>query len=453
MGTPYALNDAKLAIFSKYYRDSYLRSIRGSYMDFNLEGRGISRANILNKEGERNRILMAQLLDFKNTPDWNAAIARTDNKVSPCFQILPYHRQFWIGDYVQHSRSAYAFNVRMASKRTKRSESGNTENLLGRYLSDGATNIQLRGPEYYNIMPVWEWDKIPGVTSRDYQSDRRITQFWGEEGTNDFAGGVSDGVYGASGYALDHDSLQAKKSWFFFDKEIVCLGAGITSNAAEPVTTTINQCWLNGDVFTPGDKKIDKGKLTAFKEQGSKWVLHDGIAYYFPQQTDLTLSTQMQHGSWYQINNAQAKKDVSGDVFKLWLNHGIKPTNAEYVYIVLPGIAKVKDLKSFKESDLQIIANTAAVQAVYHKSLDMAQAIFYQAGTISFAGLEITTDKPCALLISKVQGKQVWSVADPLQIEHQIRLSIKDLKTGQTRNLQANLPQHELAGSTISLQP
>jgi len=451
-GTEYALSDTKLAIFSNYYRNSYLKAIRGAYIDFNVEGRGVSRPDILNKNTERNRLLVAQLLDFKNTNDWNAAIARTENKADASYKIVPEHKQFWNGDYVQHIRSGYAFNVRMVSNRTKRSESGNKENLLGRYLSDGATNIQLRGPEYYNIMPVWEWDKIPGVTSRDYTTDRQTSVFWGEPGRNDFAGGVSDSTYGASGYALDFDSLQAKKSWFFFDKEIVCLGAGISSNTAEPITTTINQCWLNGHVLTADNKSIDKGKVTSFNNNMQNWVLHDGIAYYFPQASGLALSTEVQKGDWYHINNSFSKEVVSGNVFKLWLNHGIKPLNASYAYVVLPGVSKTSDLKSFKASDLQIIANTEKVQAVYHHSLDMAQAIFYQAGTVLLVGLEISTDKPCALLVKQVNGKQIWSVADPLQTAKEINLQVKNLKSGKVRDIKVVMPQKEFAGSTVLVQ-
>ena len=448
-GTEYALSDAKLAMFSNYYRYSYLKAIRGAYMDFNVEGRGVSRPDILNKDTERNRLLVAQLLDFKNTNDWSAAIARTDGKADASYKIVPEHKQFWNGDYVQHSRSGYSFNVRMVSTRTKRSESGNKENLLGRYLSDGATNIQLRGPEYYNIMPVWEWDKIPGVTSRDYAVDRPTTVFWGEPGHNDFAGGVSDSTYGASGYVLDFDSLQAKKAWFFFDKEIVCLGAGISSNTAEPITTTINQCWLNGKVLTADNKSMAKGKVVSFNSKDQHWLLHDGVGYYFPQASELTLSTEDQKGDWYHINNSFSKQEVSGSVFKLWLNHGAKPTNASYAYVVLPGVSKTSDLKSFKVSDLQIVANTEKIQAVYHQSLDMAQLIFYQAGTVTLDGIAISTDKPCALLVKQVHGNQVWSVADPLQTAKEINLQVKNLKSGKVKDIKVALPQKEFAGSTV----
>jgi len=450
--TPYAMSPEKLALFSKYYRDSYLKAIRGSYMDFNVEGRGISRPDILRKKGEKNRLLLAKMIDLKNTDDWSAAIARTDSSASPDYKIIPYHKQYWTGDYVLHLRPAYSFNVRMVSDRTKRSEAGNKENLLGRYLSDGATNIQVRGPEYYNIMPVWEWDKIPGVTSRDYAIDRPLTKFWGENGSNAFAGGVSDGIYGASAYALNYDSLQAKKSWFFFDNEIVCLGAGIKSNTAENITTTVNQSWLNGNVLNSANSsKIGRGKTLELKEQGQSWFLHDGIGYYFPQGADISLSTQQQKGNWYHINNAHPKEEISGDVFKLWINHGAKPSAGKYAYIVLPGLKSVADMKKSNTSAIQMLVNTADLQAVYHQSLDMLQAVFYQPGSVTFASFELTVDKACIVLIKNVNGAQLISIADPFQKEQTASLSIKNLKTGKTVSHTVNFPQNELAGASVEL--
>lgn len=452
-GTPYALNPEKLAMFSKYYRYSYLKAIRGSYIDFNVEGRRISRPNTLRKIDEKIRLNVANTIDPKNTGDWLAAIARTDSTQSPDYKVQPYHKHYWTGDYVQHLRPAYSFNVRMVSTRTKRSEAGNMENLLGRYLSDGATNIQVHGPEYYDIMPVWEWDKIPGVTSRDYAVDRPLTKFWGEDGYNAFAGGVSDGIYGASGYELDFDSLSAKKAWFFFDKEVVCLGAGIKSNAPENVTTTVNQCLLNGNVRSSFSKGSTMNKhLLEFNDKKPNWILHDEIGYYFPEGGELSLSTGIQKGNWYQINNSYAKDEVAKDVFKLWINHGTKPNSAKYCYIVLPNIKSAAEMNKFDASAIKVLANTNEIQAVYHQKLNILQAIFYQSGTLNLLSMEIKTDKACALMIKNINGKRLLTIADPLQKEKTATLSFKDLKTGKTERVTVNFPEGPFAGSTVEIK-
>lgn len=452
-GTPYAISNEKLQMFSKYYRETYLKAIRGSYMDFNVEGRGVSRPNILRKNVEKNRLITAAMIDPLHADEWKSAIARTDSTEKPDYKIEPLHKQFWIGDYVMHLRPGYSFNVRMVSNRTKRSESGNKENLFGRYLSDGATNIQVRGPEYYNIMPVWEWDKIPGTTTRDYAEDRLTTKFWGEEGSNAFAGGVSDGVYGASTYALNYDSLSAKKAWFFFDQEIVCLGADIRSNTAEPIVTTINQSWLNGDIQGSAIKgKFGRGKMEVFKSDNQSWILHDGIGYVFPGGADISLSTNIQKGSWYKINNAHPKGELSGNVFKLWINHGTKPEGEKYAYVVIPGIKNATALTNFSNSGIQILTNTAEVQAVSNEQLNMLQAIFYVPGVLKTPAYTIKSDKACALLIKSLNGKMIISVADPLQKEKNAVISITNNKDGKTTDYPVNFPQQAFAGSTITIK-
>ncbi|MNP95789.1 Chondroitinase-AC precursor [compost metagenome] len=450
--TPYALSDEKLALLSRYYKDTYLKAIRGKYTDFTIQGRRISRPDLLNmkKQGEIDQLLLAKVVDPKNTADWDNAIARIDSTVTPSYKMTPLHTQYFKADYTLHIRPAYSFNVRMVSNRTKRCEMGNNENMFGRYLSDGATNIQVNGPEYYNISPIWEWDKIPGVTSRDYPTDRRMEKSWGELGSNSFAGGVSDGVYGATAYDLDYDNLQAKKAWFFFDHEIVCLGAGIKSNESESITTTINQCWSKGNVLSSlKTNRIAKDKTITTKEKSTAWFLHDNVGYYFPQGGDITLSTNVQKGNWYQINDSYSKEELAGNVFKLWLNHGSKPENADYAYIVLPGVKKKADMKKFKEKDLNIVANNSAIQAVYHKPLDMVQAVFYRPGFVTVSSLEIKVDRPCILMIKELNGKRVITIADPLYKEKTATVTLTDISTKEINVFKIDFPQNEYAGATV----
>jgi len=449
-GTPYGLSADKVALLSKFLKDTYLKTIRGKYADFSVGGRGISRPNVLDMSAVKNQLVVVKAVDPKNATEWDNAIARISGIASSSYKVTNTHNQYFSSDYTLHTRPAYSFNVRMASARTIRCETGNKENLLGRYISNGATNIQLNGGEYYNIMPIWEWDKIPGITSRDYATDKVETLSWGVPGLNDFAGGVSDGVYGASGHVLNFDNLQAKKAWFFFDNEIVCLGTGIKSGKPEHITTSINQCWLKGGTESSlADDPIGKGKTITFKEKSSAWFLHDNVGYYFPQGGDIKLSTNVQKGNWYQINNSYSKNEIAGNVFKLWLDHGSKPKNAEYAYIVLPGINSANEMKRFKADQLEIIANNPAMQAVYHKPLDMLQVVFYEPGFIMVASTKVKVDKPCILMIKNLNGKRIISMADPLYKEKTATLNISNTVSRLTAEFKVDFPQNEYAGSTV----
>lgn len=91
-------------------------------------------------------------------------------------------------------------------------------------MADGSTNIQRSGSEYYNILPIWEWDKIPGVTSRDFKQDQPMTVEWGESGNTNFTGGVSDGIYGAAVYDMDYDDVKAKNLTSFLTIRLFAWG-------------------------------------------------------------------------------------------------------------------------------------------------------------------------------------------------------------------------------------
>lgn len=175
----------------------------------------------------------------------------------------------------------------MVSNRTMRCEYGNGENLKTYFMSDGCTNIVTEGDEYARIFPVWNWNRIPGVTAPQLDTIPRTVIDWQTKGTSVFAGGVSDSLYGVSVYSYFDTyadiNTAAKKSWFFFDDEIICLGAGVNSTAGVPVCTTINQCLLSKkEVILSQSKKHSVVKEGDFVYDSPEWVLHNGIGYVFP---------------------------------------------------------------------------------------------------------------------------------------------------------------------------
>jgi len=442
-GTDYALPKAQLDILVNYLKNTFLQTIRSSFYDFNVRGRGISRKDSL-RSGMGGMIEKIKLFNPENAGYWEASALRTSNKKPADFEVLPGHTQFWKSNYTLHVRPAYTFSVQTASERTLRTERGNNENILGKFLPDGATNIQRSGSEYANLMPVWEWDKIPGTTSRDYPDDKGATirKDWGIPGTTKFSGGVSDGVYGVSCYDLNYDSVQAKKSWFFFDKEVVCLGAGIKSETTENITTTINQAWSRGTVISSTGKKNERGG----------WAVHDSVGYVFPEGGRVETSNMAQTGSWYRINQFQAKNELKHDVFKIWINHGTKPQNGNYQYIVIPGTT-AQEIKKYDMSMIQVLRNTAELQAVKHTGLNMLQAVFYKPGTLIYDGASLTVDQPCTLYIKNLNTKNpVLYIADPAQENASIQVQFKPAGSITAKNITCNLPTGAYAGATASFK-
>lgn len=457
LGTSYALPAEKLNMLDHYLNETFLKTIRGRYIDFSTEGRGVSRNDVLDKisitekAGVNNLLALAKKVNPLNVATLNDVEQRILQKEPASFKVKPAHLYFWKADYTIHTRPTYSFNVRAVSKRTIRAEAGNKENLLAKFLPDGATNIQRSGAEYYNIMPIWEWDKIPGITGRDYSSDQKITIEWGERGIESFIGGVSDGLYGASVYQLNYNEVLAKKAWFFFDDEVVCLGAGINSYAKEPITTTINQAWQKGKIKAFINQKITTVEK-ALTSKDLQWVWQDSIGYYFPKGGELKLSNELQTGSWNLINENRAKDKISGKVFKLWFNHGIDPSNQSYAYIVKPGISE-KEMINNPSAKSKILVNDNLMQAVKNEDLQMVQVVFYQAGTLIDQQFELSVDQPCVLMIKNIGTKNpIISIADPTQQLTNISFTLKSEVVKVTEPILVTFPQGDDKGASVSIQ-
>ncbi|MDR1022796.1 MAG: glycoside hydrolase family 88 protein [Prevotellaceae bacterium] len=449
--TPYAISGEKLSILTRFVRESYMRIIRGKYFLYNVLGRGLARPGALEQSSLADLFGKTKFLDPDNAALYDSAVARLRGTQHGGYGLEKKHTHFFRADYTLYTAPDYTFDVRMASSRTYRNENGNGENLKGYFLAEGATAIAVDGDEYVDIFPVWEWTKIPGITAPQKATIPKPGE-WGTPGTSLFAGGVSDGVYGASAYALNDQSYSintaAKKAWFFLGKEVVCLGAGIQSSAAEPVNTTVNQCLLKGDVtvsFNGSESIAAPESSHAYSSAG--WIHHNKVGYIFPQEGDLKMETKSQSGNWNAISTPYSSDNVTKSVFKLWFDHGVKPSGASYAYIVVPGV-DLSAMRSYSASDVEILANTDSVQAVRHKTLGVVQAIFYRAASLAGGSFTLRTDKACAVMLKDIVSASVKvHVADPSQTVSTLKLRFTSPVLPSEKELECALPSPPYKGS------
>lgn len=396
-GTRFALNDEQIKLFSEFVRNTYLNVFRSHYMDFSVCGRSVSRAKTLDPGNYAFLFNKMKEIDPTHADYYDMASQRFSQNNSTIGRT--HHNQmFYLSDYMLHNRKRFDFSVRAVSNRTCRSESGNGENLLGTYLSEGATNIRVTGDEYYNIFPVWEWDKIPGTTTPAGEVENHND--WGVAGTAEFVGGVSDGLYGVMAYGMNDYGMKANKGWFMFDNEIVCLGSGIESQTDKDINTSINQCHLVGDVYATTAGKM--GKMipnSRLDSEFSGWIWHNKIGYFFPDSISMHLKNEQQQGKWSKINFNQSDQLVSMPVFNLYVSHGKKPKGEKYAYYIVPGIASPASLTAYNPTNVPIISNEANLQAVYNQQLDILQIIFWEAGTLQHGQIKVEADVPCVVMI------------------------------------------------------
>ena len=402
-GTKFALSAEKLKLFSEFVRSTYLNIFRSRYMDFSVCGRSVSRKKTLDLGDCATLFKHMKALDPEHAEEYEAAAQRFATQ-NATFGRTDRNKMFYTSDYMRPNRKRYDLAARAGSKRTRRPARGTGGHLWGTYLSEGATCIRVMGNEYVDIFPVWEWDKIPGATLPAGEVENHNE--WGVAGVADFVGGASDGRYGAMAYSMNDYGVKAQKGWFMFDNEVVCLGAGIEAPGTDKeMNTTVNQCHLSGTVYLMGAEgaaKVEPG--STLNQPVNGWLWHNKIAYYFPQSTPIHLKTGNQTGRWSKINFNQSGEEVSMPVFNLSIPHGSKPQQATYAYMIVPGIASPAMLKAYDIQSVEILSNTATLQAVYHKKLDVAEVIFYQPGTLAIGSTTLRADKPCIMVAKNISS-------------------------------------------------
>ena len=146
-------------------------------------------------------------------------------------------------DRVVALRSGFGFGLSMSSSRIANYESINGGNLHGWFTGDGMTYLYLGNTDTQfngDFWPTVDPYHLPGTTVETNSHANSA----GEATTTsqNWVGGAQVAhSYGVAGMSLAawNTTLTAKKSWFMFDNEIVCLGAGITCGGPAEVHTTV----------------------------------------------------------------------------------------------------------------------------------------------------------------------------------------------------------------------
>jgi chondroitin AC lyase len=106
---------------------------------------------------------------------------------------------------------------------------------------------------------------------------------------------------------------------------------------------------------------------------------------------------------------------VAIPVFSLHMDLGKQVKNGSFYYTVLPGISRIYFDKYKLKDNLLFLRNDTLSQAVYHKSLNQVQAVFYQAGKLKlpWKGLNLDFLKPGLIIMKIHQEKIIIDYAQP----------------------------------------
>jgi chondroitin AC lyase len=207
---------------------------------------------------------------------------------------------------------------------------------------------------------------------------------------------------------------------------IICLGNSISSKSGLPVTTSVNQSFLKGEVVvkSSGSEKV-AGETESL--QNPQWIIHDNIGYFFPAGGKIQLETREVKGSWHWVASRYPEEIMKSRIFKLWLEHGNSPQNETYQYILVPNAEKSK--MEEMEKNLQVkIRNDKDIQEVISSKGWRRAIIFHKAGkSDALGGVEV--NQPCIVVIDELMGATSIRIADPTQKLEKIQIKLgKDWK-------------------------
>ena len=383
--------------------------------------------------------------------------------------IAPVHKSYPLMDRVVHRTEDYLFALSMYSERIQNTEIMNDENRFGWHQNNGMTYIYDEDNQYTeNYWNTVNPLRLPGTTVVPVNIGTGKPDGSGFAQGGDFCskeswvGGTSIGNYGVSGMSFSGETqgiagdapvsyapdLKGKKSWFMFDDEIVCLGAGITNKNMElPVETTIenkklrkdgsNQLLVNGEKTEIPVKEANVKELvertadvsgTSFEQvnwahlEGNQSV---GTGYYFPEEnTEIQVRRGQTTGSWKDVGTFEGES--TENYLEMWVDHGQNPENASYSYVLLPETSAEETENYAQAPKVTILENSSEVQAVRHETLKITGINFWQEQGGSIDG--ITSDKAASVMLQETeQGTVKISVSDPtMKNKGNIQLTLEE---------------------------
>ncbi len=333
-----------------------------------------------------------------------------------------------------HRRDDWLAGVRGHSKYIWGNETYLKNNLYGRYIAYG--NLQILG----NGSPInhkdsgfyqegWDWNCWPGTTAVHLPLEElkanvcNVDTLSGFEemllSDETYAGGTSmggsNGVFAMKlhGHGKYDGSHRARKSYFFFDNRIVCIGTGIeNTNEQHETRTTLFQNYLVRESDPIYINNLDPvvGLDTNFMSEKMPLWLKDNVgnSYYIPEGQKVQVTRSMQQ------SRAQDTDEATKAPFaKAWIDHGTAPQGERYEYMIMVN-GKDKDPHNVEDQSFyEVIQADNNAHILKDKNSNTLAYAFYEPCNSISQGKIKGVDRP-SLVMEQMKGKNLHiSVCDP----------------------------------------
>ncbi len=319
-------------------------------------------------------------------------------------------------DRVVHLRPGWGFGLAMHSSRIYNFESINQENLHGWHTGDGMTYLYTSDLTQFSdgFWPTVDPQRLPGTTVVAGSMPRS-----NQVGGSPVAGGATVDGYSAAMMQLRPagGQLNARKSWFLLDDEVIALGSDIRSTAPDQHVETIVE-----------NRQIAGEPAFTVAEDGKWACLGDKLGYFFPNGAGWKSARADRQGSWREINAGGSAAAIVRRYQTIWFDHVASPDGASYAYALLPGKNAAAVVAYAAAPGFRIVENSAQAHAVSKPGLGLRAVNFWSDSQKTSGG--IRSDRIASVLVIEAGGAIQIAVADPAQAGGAIHIEIDRTVTG-----------------------
>lgn len=361
-------------------------------------------------------------------------------------------RGYWATDYLTHFGEKIGGWVKTCSTRTVGSESGNGENLRGYYMGWGSALVVSSREDYWDIQPVWNWQRVPGTTVEQDPAFSFPLIDWGNgsQGSHAFAGVVSNPETGINTMVLTRRNLSGVRKTVFAHRDtFYFVGSAIdSSRATHPVVTTVDQMKPGTDAVTIERRDGTTEVLVAPCEIRDATILAVNVGerkrYDFPDVHPcdaILISLQDQSGSWKDINNGYPDTPVVALVLSIGIEH-TAVQKASYVYMIAS-----KDAPSNRSA-------VCVSQAAHKVALgtDHIAVVAFETSDSFTLGSDIAIKplQPCAFIAKAETGGVALTCADLTQTLTTMAFEV--VFSGAVQRVSIALPSGEERGKSFTIR-
>lgn len=427
-GTFYAFTREEYGMLCYFLEHAFFPvTVDGQIMDM-VCGREISRYFM--KENQAGKQLMDSMWRMACCVDMETSKWLLD-RVEAWIHKANRPTQFVYFDHMDRAvcrRETYSAGLALYSSRIENYEAINDENKRGYHTGSGMLYLYPNGKNDYEgaFWCTADMDYLPGTTviAASRPSHQHVQK-------SSFVGGAGLGTCGAVGMEVEEDAFHVRKSWFFFDDSIVCLGNDMVCRQGTLQTTVENRRFP--------EKEMESGENELWEEKvegKTKWLYSrvidekDGRGVYFIKPASIKTKNELRRGSWTDINGCSPLDTVYQERYlKVWMNHnGRDEEENEYAYVIYPVVQK-NDLME-REKDIELLTFDAGMHAVWQKRENRLAGVCwdvlggnvtfqidqYKKVCLRFFGPAVFVLEICNECI-KISAKNPMNVLEPVSLE------------------------------------